>query len=211
MISAEPAGDPTIASVLPGIVQMCIKATNEPPTGIKANMNRALALFNNDIFESCSKANEFKSILFALNFFHAILLERRKFGSIGWNTAYNFTNGDLTICKDVLFNYLEANIKVPWDDLKYMFTDIFYGGHISDDLDRRFIKAYANEIFSESLFEDGKPLAPDFFAPSPMSYDSYKQYMNENLPTDNPKMYGLHPNAEIMYLTSQSNTLFYML
>lgn len=52
-ISAEPAADPTVAAVMPGIVQMCLKATNEPPTGVKANMNRALALFNPDTFESC--------------------------------------------------------------------------------------------------------------------------------------------------------------
>ena len=47
-VSAEPAGDPAVAAVLPGIVQMCLKATNEPPTGMKANMNRALALFTPD-------------------------------------------------------------------------------------------------------------------------------------------------------------------
>lgn len=40
-ISAEPAADPAVAAVLPGIVQMCLKCTNEPPTGMKANMMRA--------------------------------------------------------------------------------------------------------------------------------------------------------------------------
>ncbi|CAL6039825.1 Outer-arm_dynein beta [Hexamita inflata] len=208
-ISAEPAADPAVAAVLPGIVQMCLKATNEPPTGIKANMNRAIALFTPDTFEMCqNKTNEFKQMLFCLVFFHACLLERRKFGSIGWNVLYNFTNGDLTICKDVLFNYLEANPKIPWDDLRYMFTDIFYGGHIGDDLDRRFIKVYANELFNEALFEDGKFLAPDFAAPGPLTYQEYKEYILTALPADNPKMFGLHPNAEITYLTSQSNSLF---
>ena len=88
-------------------------------------------------------------MLFALVFFHATLLERKKFGSIGWNVSYFFTNGDLQICKDVLLNYLEASAKIPWDDLRYMFTDIFYGGHIGDDLDRRYIKTYAGELFNE--------------------------------------------------------------
>lgn len=140
-------------------------------------------------------------MLFALVFFHATLLERRKFGSIGWNIAYNFTNGDIIICKDVLFNYLEANQKIPWDDLRYMFTDIFYGGHIGDDLDRRFIKFYAMELFNELLFEDGKCLAPDFPAPGPLSYNEYREYIL-NCPPDNPKIFGLHPNAEISYLTT---------
>lgn len=44
-----------------------------------------------------------------------------------------------------------------------------------------------------------------------MSYDGYKAYIAEALPEESPKMYGLHPNAEIMFLTTQSNTLFMML
>lgn len=83
-LSGEPDANPESASVLPGIVQMCIKATSEPPQGVKANMYRAIGLFTSDAFESCSKANEFKSILFALIFFHAIVIERRKFGAIGY-------------------------------------------------------------------------------------------------------------------------------
>lgn len=202
-ISAEPNPDPAVAAVLPGIVQMCLKATNEPPTGVKANMTRAINLFNADTFEMCqNKTNEFKQILFGLVFFHACLLERRKFGSIGWNIGYNFTNGDLIICKDVLYNYLEANPKIPWDDLRYMFTDIFYGGHIGDDLDRRYIKTYALEVFNDALFEDGKFLGPEFPAPGPLTFSEYKDYILTALPIDNPKMFGLHPNAEISYLTS---------
>ncbi len=38
---------------------------------------------------------------------------RRKFGSQGWNRNYPFNNGDLTISVNVLYNYLEANSKVP--------------------------------------------------------------------------------------------------
>lgn len=60
----------------------------------------------------CSKENEFKSILFALCYFHAVVAERRKFGAQGWNRSYPFNNGDLTISINVLYNYLEANPKV---------------------------------------------------------------------------------------------------
>ncbi len=38
---------------------------------------------------------------------------RRKFGAQGWNRNYPFNNGDLTISVNVLYNYLEANSKVP--------------------------------------------------------------------------------------------------
>lgn len=128
-----------------------------------------------------------------------------------WNVPYNFNNGDLTICKDVLYNYLEANVKVPWADLKYMFCDIFYGGHIGDDLDRRLMRSFMDSLMSDALFEDGKYFAPDFPAPPPMGYDGYKQFIAESLPEESPKIFGLHPNAEITFLTQQSVDLFSML
>ena len=50
--------------------------------------------------------------------------------------------GDLTISVNVLYNYLEANSKVPWEDLRYLFGEIMYGGHITDDWDRRLCRTY---------------------------------------------------------------------
>ena len=41
-------------------------------------------------------------ILFSLCFFHSLIINRRKFGAIGWSTKYNFNEGDLQICADVL-------------------------------------------------------------------------------------------------------------
>ena len=65
-----------------------------------------------DTLEMCSRENEFKSILFSLVYFHAVVVERRKFGPQGWNRSYPYNTGDLTISVNVLFNYLEANAKV---------------------------------------------------------------------------------------------------
>ena len=62
--------------------------------------------------EMCAREAEFKSILFALCYFHAVVCERRKFGPQGWNRVYPFNTGDLTISCNVLYNYLEANSKV---------------------------------------------------------------------------------------------------
>ena len=90
----------------------------------------------------CARETEFKAILFSLCYFHAVVCERRKFGAQGWNRVYPYNTGDLTISVNVLYNYLEANPKVPWEDLRYLFGEIMYGGHITDDWDRKLCKTY---------------------------------------------------------------------
>lgn len=99
-----------------------------------------------DTLEMCSREIEFKSILFSLVYFHAVVIERRKFGPQGWNRSYPYNTGDLTISVYVLYNYLEANSKVPWTDLRYLFGEIMYGGHITDDWDRRLCRTYLEEF-----------------------------------------------------------------
>lgn len=59
--------------------------------------------------------------------------------------------GDLTISVHVLFNYLENSSKVPWEDLRYLFGEIMYGGHITDDWDRRLCRTYLQEYLSHEL------------------------------------------------------------
>jgi dynein heavy chain len=97
-LSAEPP--PSLEKPLAiSLLQNSIKLTNEPPQGMKANLVRAYGNFNDDMFEACAKQVEFKAIVFALCYFHAALLERKKFGvgnlpgstsGIGWNMNYPF-------------------------------------------------------------------------------------------------------------------------
>uniref|UniRef100_A0A8C9JNR1 Dynein axonemal heavy chain 17 n=1 Tax=Panthera tigris altaica TaxID=74533 RepID=A0A8C9JNR1_PANTA len=205
---AEPAPSPESHIIPQGILENAIKITNEPPTGMHANLHKALDLFTQDTLEMCTKEIEFKCILFALCYFHAVVAERRKFGAQGWNRSYPFNNGDLTISINVLYNYLEANTKVPWDDLRYLFGEIMYGGHITDDWDRRLCRTYLAEYIRAEMLEGETLLAPGFQIPPNLDYKGYHEYINENLPPESPYLYGLHPNAEIGFLTVTSEKLF---
>ncbi|KAK2885147.1 hypothetical protein Q8A73_021621 [Channa argus] len=207
-VSAEPSSTPEGHIIPQGILENSIKITNEPPTGMHANLHKALDNFNQDTLEMCARENEFKSILFALCYFHAVVAERRKFGPQGWNRSYPFNTGDLTISISVLYNYLEANPKVPYDDLRYLFGEIMYGGHITDDWDRRLCLAYLEEFIKPEMMEGELYLAPGFPLPGNMDYNSYHQYIDDNLPGESPYLYGLHPNAEIGFLTQTSEKLF---
>ncbi|XP_033732158.1 dynein beta chain, ciliary-like [Pecten maximus] len=207
-ISAEPAGSPEYHIIPQGILESAIKITNEPPTGMFANLHKALDNFNQDTMEMCARETEFKSILFSLCYFHAVVCERRKFGPQGWNRVYPYNTGDLTISAMVLYNYLEANAKVPWEDLRYLFGEIMYGGHITDDWDRRLCRTYL-EVYMHSEMLDGELyLAPGFPIPPNSDYKGYHAYIDECLPPESPYLYGLHPNAEIEFLTTTSETLF---
>ncbi|NWU53608.1 DYH17 protein, partial [Dromas ardeola] len=207
-MSAEPAPSPEAHIIPQGLLENAIKITNEPPTGMYANLHKALDLFTQDTLETCSKEIEFKCVLFGLCYFHAVVAERRKFGTQGWNRPYPFNSGDLTISINVLYNYLEANPKVPWDDLRYLFGEIMYGGHITDDWDRRLCRTYLSEYVRAEMLEGEVYLAPGFLIPPSLDYKGYHAYIDDNLPPESPYLYGLHPNAEIGFLTVTSDRLF---
>ena len=51
-------------------------------------------------------------------------------------------------------------------------------------------------------------LAPGFASPPNSDYQGYHLYIDEQLPPETPYLYGLHPNAEIGFLTTTSESLF---
>ncbi|XP_020566647.2 dynein heavy chain 11, axonemal-like [Oryzias latipes] len=210
-MSAEPASSPQGHIIPQGILENAIKITNEPPTGMHANLHAALDNFDQEILDQCSREQEFKTILFSLCYFHACVAERRKFGPQGWNRKYPFNTGDLTISVNVLYNYLEANAQVPWEDLRYLFGEIMYGGHITDDWDRRLCRTYLEEYMNPNQFDRKLSLAPGFVVPSNLDYQGYHNFIDEMLPRESPVHYGLHPNAEIEFLTVTSDKLFHIL
>jgi dynein heavy chain len=140
--------------------------------------------------------------------FHAVVVERKKFGPQGWNRVYPFNVGDLTTCVDVLGNYIEDRPKVPWEDLRYVFGEIMYGGHITDDRDRVLCMAYLEQLVVPECV-DGMDLAPGFgMPPTNGPYSDYLKYVDEACPHESPILYGLHPNAEINFRSAQADVLF---
>jgi len=189
------------------ILQKAIKLTNEPPSGLKANLKRAYLNFTEAIWESSTKASEFKTIIFSLCFFHSVACERRKFGPLGWNRGYPFNPGDLKDSIAVANNYLEAVSTIPWDDLRYLFGEIFYGGHITDTYDRILCSTCLLAYVRVELL-DGLMMFPGFMSPGPTNYKGYLEYIDESLDRETPIAYGLHPNAEINFMTQQATSLF---
>ena len=68
-----------------------------------------------------AKVGTYKSLVFSLCLFHSVLLERRKFGHLGFNIPYEFTDGDLKICLSQLYMFLMEYDTVPFKVLKIGF------------------------------------------------------------------------------------------
>ena len=197
-----------------GLLNRCIKITNEPPAGLKANIKRAFASLNKESFEDFD--SKMKSILFGLCHFHAVMLERKQYGPMGFNMMYPFSIGDLRDSAVVLSNYMEnsGGGKIPWADLRYIFGEIMYGGHIVNDFDRKMCSTYLDFFMKDELLDEtemypynDEEKSLSFLCPTPTTYDKYLEHIEVALTQDTPIAFGLHPNAEIDFRTTQSNRI----
>jgi dynein heavy chain len=196
------------------LLQVAVKMTTEPPKGLKANLMR---LYNtnltDDVFEASGKPEKYKKLMFSLCFFHSVMIERKKFLSLGWNIMYDFNDSDWDICENLLKVYLDLYEETPWDALKYLIAQANYGGRVTDDQDRRLLVVYADQYFCEDALN-----LPNYQLAAPLEHyripmdgprDQYIKYI-QTLPdaaNDPPEAFGQHPNADIASQMEATKTL----
>merc|ERR1711998_329278 len=137
------------------ILQNGVKMTNEPPKGLRANLYNTYYKLDDDELELTGKKHEYKKLLFGLAFFHAIIIERKKFGPLGWNIQYAFNETDFDICRSQLAMYLDQYDEVPYSVLNMLTASINYGGRVTDDKDLRTIDVILLTYYNEKTMEDG--------------------------------------------------------
>ncbi|KAI9104654.1 dynein heavy chain and region D6 of dynein motor-domain-containing protein [Phlyctochytrium arcticum] len=191
------------------ILQNGVKTTLEPPNGIKANLLRTYATFNEEYLNSCNKTREWKKLLFSTAFFHAVVQERRKFGSLGFNIPYEFTDGDMRICMRQLSMFLEEYEQVPFKVLKYTIGEINYGGRVTDDWDRRLISNILEDYCNPKVLEDGyKFSASELYYSIPAdNYNAYRNYMRSLPIEETTEIFSMHDNANITFAQKETFVL----
>lgn len=190
------------------VLQNGIKITNEPPDGIRANMERLVSMLTTEQLNSSSQMVNWQRLLVALCFFHTIVLERRKFGSLGWNIPYDFNESDFETSVTGLHSLLEMD-EIPWDAIRFTIGDINYGGRVTDEWDRRCLTAILGKFILPNALESGYCFSSSnvYQIPYFRSIDSLKDYV-KNLPmTDEPDIFGMHENANISVQKKESSLI----
>mmetsp|Transcript_13743 Transcript_13743/g.31844 ORF Transcript_13743/g.31844 Transcript_13743/m.31844 type:complete len:4493 (+) Transcript_13743:136-13614(+) len=195
-----------------GLLQMSLKITNEAPVGIKAGMRRSYAWVNQDLVDAVPRV-EWRSLLYTMCFCHSIAQERRKFGPIGWSIPYEFNQSDLAASVQFLQNHmLEMDAKkakeVTWSTVRYMIAEIQYGGRISDDWDRRLMTTYAEKYFSPAIFEPNHAFFTGYVIPAGSDISVFRNVIDQLKHTDNPELFGLHTNADLVYRLQNAQDSF---
>eukprot|EP01006_Ploeotia_vitrea_P027039 TRINITY_DN59923_c0_g2_i1.p1 TRINITY_DN59923_c0_g2~~TRINITY_DN59923_c0_g2_i1.p1 ORF type:complete len:518 (+),score=47.33 TRINITY_DN59923_c0_g2_i1:99-1556(+) len=185
--------------------------TNEPPKGLRSNVSRSYHSFSTDLLEmSCQKRpQEFKKLLFAYCLFHACIQERRKFGALGFNIAYEFTNSDLNMNVKQLVKFLNNYDDIPYPVLKFLVGQINYGGRVTDDWDRRCLMSLLNNYIGPPILEEGYQFSAietyQTIAPGNQAY--YLEHIASWPINVEPEVFGLHANADITCARNEASTV----
>jgi len=189
------------------ILQNGSKMTVEPPKGIKANLLMTYSAQNDEFLNSCGRTLEFKSLLFSLCLFHGVMLERRKFGPLGFNNSYDFMTGDLRICISQLKMFLDEYDDLPFKCLIYTAGHINYGGRVTDDWDRRCMMNILLDFYNDSVLKTGHSYSSSGIYKqinSESDNNGYIQYIRSLPLNDTPEIFGLHDNANISFAQNES-------
>ncbi|KAL0028415.1 hypothetical protein WJX77_005025 [Trebouxia sp. C0004] len=187
------------------VLRSGIKLTSEPPKGVKANVTRTYADMTAEPFQSScpSKPTAWKKLLFSLTFFHAVIQERRKFGSIGWNIPYSFNQSDLECSMMGLASFLnEAEEQVPWPAMEYVLGQINYGGHVTDDMDRRCLMSTLRRFITPRVMDKDycfTPVSGTYYPPPAGSLEQCRQFIKALPAIETPEVFGMHENANIAF------------
>jgi len=105
-------------------------------------------------------------------------------------------------------NEVEATSRpVDWTTVHYMVCEVQYGGRITDDYDRRLFNTYGQAWLAPRILEAGFEFFKGYRIPSGMDLEAYRKYIDELPLIDNPELFGLHGNADLVFRTAQTQSV----
>eukprot|EP01105_Mastigella_eilhardi_P025496 TRINITY_DN6953_c0_g1_i1.p1 TRINITY_DN6953_c0_g1~~TRINITY_DN6953_c0_g1_i1.p1 ORF type:complete len:4254 (+),score=1253.29 TRINITY_DN6953_c0_g1_i1:29-12763(+) len=198
------------------ILRAGIKITNQPPRGIRGNLLRGFSKVDPVLLQENMGNILWHKLLFGICYMHASMVERFKFGPLGWNKPYEFNDSDLSICLRMV-NFLSeqqddsgtANVQLL-NIIRYLSLECIYGGYITEEYDRRLLLTLGEDIFSLQITQPKYKLSESgrYTCPAPGGYDDYMNYIRSLPINDEPEAFGLHENAEITFAMMETKAMF---
>ncbi|KAK9522770.1 hypothetical protein VZT92_019216 [Zoarces viviparus] len=201
-----------------GLLQKSLKVVTELPNGLKLNIRATYSKISQKTLDACPHPT-FRSLVYVLAFFHAVVQERRKYGKIGWNVPCDFNESDFFVSMEILKTYLtkahnQGERRIPWGSLKYLIGEVMYGGRAIDSFDRRILTVYMNAHLGDFLFKTSEQF--HFFSNKDVNYKLPPTgpkgvYVDEieMMPLVNTaEVLTLHSNAEIGYYTQAAKDMW---
>ena len=197
------------------VLQNGVKMTYEPPKGMRANLQGSFVSFDQDWFEGSIRSDNFRRLVFGVCFFHAQCLERKKFGALGWNIRYDFSESDLRISLDQLKIFIDdpayPESAPPFAALTYLTGDCNYGGRVTDDNDRRSLIAILSDIYKiDCITIERHKLSPSgtyYIPPATGTLAEYLEYIRSLPFSEGPEVFGLNENSNISTAINETNGL----
>lgn len=116
---------------------------------------------------------ERKHLYFLLIWFHCMVMERLQYVPIGFHNRYDFSVADFkaacyVVEKQMLAFGKRSNVApgaIPWETIRYMISEITYGGKVNDDDDLQYLVALSHRLFQPAAFDLGFELVTGLSVP----------------------------------------------
>ncbi|GBG92019.1 hypothetical protein CBR_g54114 [Chara braunii] len=175
------------------LVESAVKMTTEAPKGLRANLLRSFTshpICDEEFFQCTDVSGNvravaggrpaWKRMILGLCFFHAFVQERRRFGPLGWNVPYDFSDGDLRVSARQLKILVEnhaASDMIPYKALRYCIGECNYGGRVTDDHDRKTLMTLMALFYCPAIHKETFQLPDGDYLTLPDDEAGYEEYL----------------------------------
>eukprot|EP00963_Diacronema_lutheri_P008805 scaffold776_cov347-Pavlova_lutheri.AAC.3 len=192
------------------ILQKGIKMALEPPKGLRSNLLRSFSRVDLGSKLLADQGHTWKRLAYAICVFHAVIQERKKFGPLGWNIRYSFTDGDLEVCQKQIQLLIHQYKDVPFEVIQFLCGEINYGGRVTDEKDRRLLRSLLRKFINPNILEPGYFFgdAEVYSIPDCNTEKEYREHIKSLPPVSSPDIFGLHENADVTCDQNETYSLF---
>lgn len=149
-----------IEGVPKSLLTRSVKMIDAHKDGLRGLVNRGL---NSEfpcktrLIETSPQKALFQSFIPALCLLHGVLRQRHKFNPRGWTFNYEFSESDLQLSFNVLFDILNAEVdESQLERAIYLIGESVYGGQVSDPMDKNILDELVKEFLDIATIKSTK-------------------------------------------------------